>query len=372
MALASLCRPDVDWGRHMRTSVFGVWLAVAVLCGPAGISPSLAQGVQDFIGQDWLLNPRVSNVYMQTVKANSIFETHQFTVVEGGISKTAEANVKIDLASIDTGVDVRDVRMRFMLFETFKFPHAEITAKLDKAKLQALSTTTRIIYPLSFTLSMHGMVNEISTQVWVTRINDTTVSVATIQPIIVTADSFGFSKNIAKLVEVIGGTQIATAASITFDLVFGTGSLKPELEAARADREKRRTEQAAGAITAEACETRFSVISKTDAIYFKTGSADLDQASAPLLDSLAAIANRCPSVKIDVDGHTDNVGSKTANQRLSEQRAKAVVDYLTGKGVTATRIRSAGYGDTRPVAGNETEKSRADNRRIEFKVGADR
>ena len=92
------------------------------------------------------------------------------------------------------------------------------------------------------------------------------------------------------------------------------------------------------------------MISKTGAIYFKTGSADLDQESAPLLNSVADIANRCPSVKIDVEGHTDNVGTKSANQQLSEARAKSVVDYLARKGVSAARIQSAGYGDTRPDA----------------------
>jgi len=164
--------------------------------------------------------------------------------------------------------------------------------------------------------------------------------VATIQPIIVTAESFGFIGGIAKLSEAVGGIPIASAASITFDLVFATGNLKRALEAARASREKTRAEQAASAITAEACETRFNVISKTGAIYFKTGSADLDQESAPLLNSVADIANRCPSVKIDVEGHTDSVGSKNSNQQLSEQRAKSVVDYLTGKGVNVARIQS--------------------------------
>jgi outer membrane protein OmpA-like peptidoglycan-associated protein len=261
--------------------------------------------------------------------------------------------------------------MRFLLFETYKFPHAEISAKLDKAKLQALATETRVSYPLKLTLNMHGITREIEALVWVTRINDTTVSVATIKPVIVTAESFGLVGGVAKLAEAVGGIPIATAASITFDLVFATGNLKPELESARASREKSRAEQAAASISAEACETRFSVISKTGAIYFKTGSADLDQESAPLLNSVADIANRCPSVKIDVEGHTDNVGTKSANQQLSEARAKSVVDYLARKGVSAARIQSAGYGDTRPDAANDTDANRGKNRRIEFKVKKD-
>lgn len=342
-----------------------ICLAFALGAAAAGFG---AANAQDFFNQEWLLNPRLSNVYMQTVKANAIFETHRFTSIEGSVSKDGVANVKIELASLETGIDIRDVRMRFLMFETYKFPYAEISAKLDKARLQDISTKTRIIYPLKLELKMHGTVNEIETPVWITRINDATVSVASIQPVIVTAESVGLSKNLVKLMEVIGGTPIASGASITFDLVFGTGSLQPELAAAREIRVQQRAEQAAKNITAEACETRFTVVSEKSAIYFKTGSAEIDQESEPLLDSVVDIAKRCPSVKFNVNGHTDYVGGNDTNQRLSERRAKSVVNYLTAKGIDSARIQSAGYGETRPVAPNDTEENRARNRRIEFKV----
>jgi outer membrane protein OmpA-like peptidoglycan-associated protein len=129
-----------------------------------------------------------------------------------------------------------------------------------------------------------------------------------------------------------------------------------------------RAAEAKGAITAEGCETRLAVMGETGAIYFRTGSAELDDASQPLLDSGADIARRCPTVKFEVEGHTDSVGSKRLNQTLSEERAASVVTYLAGKGVAADRIRSVGHGDTRPVARNSSEANRAKNRRIEFKV----
>ena len=75
------------------------------------------------------------------------FEIHQFTSLDGSISNNGDANVKIDLTSVASGIDVRDVRMRFLLFETYKFPNAEVTAKLDMASLQALRTTTRTLHP---------------------------------------------------------------------------------------------------------------------------------------------------------------------------------------------------------------------------------
>src|SRR4030088_3111443 len=142
--------------------------------------------------QEWLLNSGASRFYMQTVKANSIFEVHQFSGLDGSISNSGDANVKIDLTSVASGVDVRDVRMRFLLFETYKFPNAEVTAKLDMASLQALRTTTRISYPLKFKLALHGFSREIETPVTVTRLSDKSISVATAKPIVITADTFGF------------------------------------------------------------------------------------------------------------------------------------------------------------------------------------
>lgn len=318
--------------------------------------------------QDWLLNAGASHFYMQTAKAGTVIEIHQFTGLDGKVTKSGDASVKIDLTSISSGVDVRDVRMRFLLFETYKFPNAEITAKLDMSKLQDLLTTTRIAYPLKFTLAMHGVTKDIEAPVTVTRISDKSISVATAKPIVITAESLGLAAGIAKLSEAVNGTPIIAAASFTFDLVFETGDRLPELEAAREEAIKRKQQEESKTISAEECQTRFSVISTTGAIYFKTGSAELDKASEPLLISVADIANRCPSVKIEVTGHTDSIGSSQANRELSEHRARSVVAFLVQRGVAATRITAAGFGDTHPVAPNDTEANRAKNRRIEFRI----
>jgi outer membrane protein OmpA-like peptidoglycan-associated protein len=94
----------------------------------------------------------------------------------------------------------------------------------------------------------------------------------------------------------------------------------------------------------------------------------LDKASEPLLNSVADIANRCPSVKIEVTGHTDSIGNAEANRHLSELRARSIVSFLGQHGVASARVSAAGFGDTRPVAPNDTEANRAKNRRIEFRV----
>jgi outer membrane protein OmpA-like peptidoglycan-associated protein len=75
-----------------------------------------------------------------------------------------------------------------------------------------------------------------------------------------------------------------------------------------------------------------------------------------------------PQIKVQVSGHTDNVGSPADNLKLSNNRAKAVVDYLVSKGIDIKRLTWKGYGETKPVADNKTEEGRALNRRTEFTI----
>lgn len=338
---------------------------LALLVATVGSGSAKAQ---DFLNQEWLLDSAHSHVYMETEKLSHVVEKRPFTRVQGKIDSDGRANVRIDLASIETGIDIRNVRMRFLLFETYKFPYADIIAKLDKSKLRELATKASVTYPLTMKVDMHGVDNEFTTDVTLTRTSDNTVSVATVKPIVVSAESFGFTAGLAKLSDAMGGINIVPSSAITFDLVFATGSLKPALEAAQAQSDKANADQQTKAITAESCETRFNVISETGAIYFKSGSAELDSKSEPLLDSGAGIAKRCPSVRFEVNGYTDNVGGPRYNLKLSERRAQSVVEYLVTKGVSAARIKATGYGETHPVVPNNSGPNRAKNRRIEFQV----
>lgn len=102
-----------------------------------------------------------------------------------------------------------------------------------------------------------------------------------------------------------------------------------------------------------------------DGILFETGSATLDPASNPRLDRVVEYMTHRTSARIRIAGHTDNVGNPQRNQQLSEQRAQAVRAYLIAHGIDGSRVEAVGYGDTQPVASNDTEEGRAQNRRIE-------
>ena len=94
---------------------------------------------------------------------------------------------------------------------------------------------------------------------------------------------------------------------------------------------------------------------------------DIDPDSAGLLDRLIETALRCPTANIEIAGHTDADGEDAFNQALSEKRAQAVMDYLVKAGLPADRFTAIGYGSTQPVAANDTDEGKAQNRRIEFR-----
>jgi len=105
-------------------------------------------------------------------------------------------------------------------------------------------------------------------------------------------------------------------------------------------------------------------------IFFDTGKATLRPESTSELERLQKLMTENPALKLEMNGHTDNVGKPAMNQDLSQRRAQAVVTYLTQHGISADRLSAVGYGDTKPVVPNTTKAGRQLNRRTEFKVVA--
>lgn len=103
-------------------------------------------------------------------------------------------------------------------------------------------------------------------------------------------------------------------------------------------------------------------------VFFETGSYALKEESRVELQKLSSLIKANPSMAVEIGGHTDNTGSRQSNQILSENRAKAVYDFLLSAGVQAGKLTYKGYGDTVPVSSNETEDGKARNRRTAFTV----
>ncbi len=103
-------------------------------------------------------------------------------------------------------------------------------------------------------------------------------------------------------------------------------------------------------------------------IFFETNKATIKPESTTELERLASLLIENPTIRLEISGHTDNVGSYRANQKLSESRAKSVVEYLVSKGVGSSRLEYKGYSFNQPIADNNTAEGRSQNRRVEFKV----
>lgn len=103
-------------------------------------------------------------------------------------------------------------------------------------------------------------------------------------------------------------------------------------------------------------------------VNYETGKATLDEESFPVLDELVAYLNRKEDQRIEIGGHTDNVGTAANNLKLSNERAVTVMQYLISKGISPTRLEAKGYGMSTPIETNKTEEGRAQNRRTEVKI----
>lgn len=103
-------------------------------------------------------------------------------------------------------------------------------------------------------------------------------------------------------------------------------------------------------------------------IFFDSNKFDLKPESNSELEKLVEILSKNPTMKVEISGHTDNVGNKVANKTLSENRSKSVVAFLISKGISSDRLSSKGYGDEKPIDTNDTEQGRANNRRTEMVI----
>jgi outer membrane protein OmpA-like peptidoglycan-associated protein len=105
-----------------------------------------------------------------------------------------------------------------------------------------------------------------------------------------------------------------------------------------------------------------------DKVFFKFNSTDLESESANQLDKLVDFMNKNESMTILIKGHTSSEGGSEYNLKLSEQRAKAVMLYAVSRGIKADRLSHKGFGETQPIANNETEEGKSKNRRVEFEI----
>lgn len=321
---------------------------------------------QDAFVHGWTLDGSASHLNFITVKNGSIMEASNFAKLEGSISEEGRARFDVLLDSIDTKVDLRNVRMRFLMFETFIHPKASVTAELTPEMLEGLAERRSMTLRLPIELDLHGVTRAMEADVAITLADRDNVSVTSVRPIVLALADFGLLGGIEKLQDA-AEVRIVPTTAITFGLNFRrNGETAPML--ADAGSAGNAAIEPLGAFDSQACQVRFDTLSRSGNIHFAHNSSVLESESAPLLESVAYIVERCPDLVIEVAGHTDSFGNSAYNMQLSRARAQSVVDYLAGFGLSSERFVSRGYGETRPVASNSTNEGRGKNRRIEFSV----
>lgn len=172
----------------------------------------------------------------------------------------------------------------------------------------------------------------------------------------------------------VAATEPATAPATPATTEPTAAPAVPATEPAPAATSTASTEPAPVPLTAEqqSCQDKINSIMTGKEILFETNKATIKSGSFSLLNNIAQIGIECKAVLADktirIGGHTDNVGADDYNQKLSQQRADAVKDYLGKQGLDTGSLQSVGYGELQPIASNDTEAGRAQNRRISFDI----
>ncbi len=168
---------------------------------------------------EWTLSPDSSVKFLSTKNTN-ITEVHEFTQVSGSVSDKGNAEIAIDLTSVETGIGIRNERMQSMLFNVSDYATATVSADLPETMMLALKNGETATSLLPLTLELHGEKKDIEADVLATAAADGHVIVTTQSPVLVNAGEFKLAKRVKALREVAGLDRISTTVPVTFTLLF--------------------------------------------------------------------------------------------------------------------------------------------------------
>lgn len=168
----------------------------------------------------WTLDPAGSRLGYVSIKAGEVAENNRFDKLSGAVAADGTASLDIDLASVNTGVDIRNERMREIFFGVAENPTATVTAKLDPAAFAGLAVGQSLTRPLKAIVALKGATSEIETEVLVTRVAEDRVTVVPTAPVIISTDMFGLTDELGELRALAQLPSITPAVPVTFMLAF--------------------------------------------------------------------------------------------------------------------------------------------------------
>ncbi|MEF8793947.1 YceI family protein [Thiohalorhabdus sp.] len=168
---------------------------------------------------EWQLDGERSSLYFLSIKKNEVAETHHFDRLSGKYAK-GQAQLAIDLASLETGIDIRDKRMREKLFEVDTYPSAAITVAVAEQRVTDLKPGEQTLLDATAELELHGNRQRVDTALTVTRLADGTLQVANARPLVINAGAFELARGVEKLRAIAGLPSISPAVPVQFSLYF--------------------------------------------------------------------------------------------------------------------------------------------------------
>lgn len=169
---------------------------------------------------EWVLDNDASRLSFVTTKANTAAEVHSFDIVDGEVDGDGKVSVSIDLESVNTAIEIRDERMRGMLFETEDYPTATLAASVDAEAIEALEVGETVTMPVEGELMLHGTTTSVTVEASIARLADDRILVSSYKPLVINAGQVGLAAGVEKLREVAGLPSISPAVPVSFVLVF--------------------------------------------------------------------------------------------------------------------------------------------------------
>lgn len=168
----------------------------------------------------WELQESESSINFVSIKKSIVGEVHSFSKINGSIDGSGEVMINIDLDSVETNIDVRNERMKTMLFETSKFMVAKISGTVDVDKASNLNAGDTYTESVKLNLSLHGVSHEVTSDVQVTRLSGDRLLVASLKPIVISANDYGLGEGIEMLRSVAKLPSISMAVPVTYNFIF--------------------------------------------------------------------------------------------------------------------------------------------------------
>lgn len=169
---------------------------------------------------DWKLLNDASTINYISIKSGSIAEVNTFKALSGTVDKSGAVDLKINLASVETNIPIRNERMRALLFETERFAEATVSGAIDISRSTNLAVGDTYGDAIKLTLSLHGVSKDVMSNVQITKLTQNRLLVSSAQPVIVNAADYNLAEGVEKLRSIAGLPAISLAVPVTFTLVF--------------------------------------------------------------------------------------------------------------------------------------------------------